>query len=97
MDATALLADEVACVIEELLPELSQDKPFPGDAAVRGGAAFLLSIFTPINRFMVLVDFSFRAERLGISVRCVWRCPHSPSAGCDRADSFEGWRRESFS
>ena len=62
MDATAPLADEVACVIEELLPELSQDKPFPGDAAVRGGAAFPSSIFTPLNRLMVLVDFNFRVE-----------------------------------
>ena len=53
----ARLADEVACVIEELLPKLSLNKSFPGDAAVRDGVAFPLSIFTPpINRFMVLVD-----------------------------------------
>lgn len=94
MDTTARLADELTCVIEELLPEFSQEKIVPRQCRAPRWRRISIKSFhssgSPINRrLIVLVNFNFRVERLGIAVWCVWRCSHSPNADCERADSSE--------
>lgn len=89
MDATVHLAEEVACVIEELLSELSQDKSF--SATPHSEVA---SHFHSSHKRSRELQLSCRAARHSCAV-----CEEVLilSAGCDRADLFEGWRRESFS
>ena len=73
LDAVAYLADELTCVIEELLPEFSQEKIVPLRCRAPRWRRISIMNFhssgSPINRrLIVLVNFNFRVERLGIAV-----------------------------
>jgi hypothetical protein len=88
VNATVRLADEVSCVIKELLPKLAQEKIVPDDA--------LRELQLALRRLKVKLDIEF-LEELGDRVRILVllklddlddladRMPHARAHGCPRA------------